>query len=315
MSHTIVRALSRNENAALSEAIAWLNSCPYSTPTEWIAYSKLMAAVLDYSSECVQDKDIAHAIARYCRASWTNVQTLSQHRPAVLAFYRTFEKWPNISASVWMDLTATALNLTAFYQWSLDNQRFQDQMLNTKYPSELSLELLHTYLARANLKHALAGRPLLLNSSVHWNLWTIFYEESLGVPSSCFSQNVQALSAITPISFEHAITECYQQAPHRFNQKSCRALLEMDFTQGHGLTTCCGVLLLYSRFQSKGQRTLEGVKKRYPGLLEGFEIHLGIYTDIDNALVHADALMDHWHRTVHRNDGLVCIDLPANVLD
>lgn len=318
MSHAIVQALSRNEDTALADAIAWMGACRHATPEGWIAYSKSMAAVLEHLpalTPTVPARDLAQAIVRYMAVSWTNLTTGTWHTPAFFEFYRTFEQWQNIPVDAWMELANASMNTTALYQWSLDNQRAQEQLLQSKYPKNLSYEPLHTYIARTNLEHAFEERPLLLDTSVHWNLWTLFGEESLGLRSACFSRQVCKLAMATPISFEHAITECYQQASWRFNQKSCRALLDMDFASGHALTTCCGVLLLYHRFRTKGRRVLSGVQKRYPGLLHGFEIHLGVYGDIDNALLHANALMEHWQRIVLHQGSANSIELPSNILD
>ncbi len=277
-----------------------------------------MAAVLEHLPNLIHTapiQDVAQAISRYYTISWASLINTDWHTPAFLQFYSTFEKWSNIGPGVWHELQSTNLteNATALYKWSLENQRAQDEILRRSRP--LSMEPLHARIAHANLDNAVEGRALLLGTSVHWNLWTIFNEGSLILPKNRFSRYVTALSLVTPISFEHAITECYQHEPKRFTNKSCMALLNMDITRGHALTTCSGVLLLYHRFREPTSKTMAAFRKKHPNLLEGFDVHLGVYPDINDALLHANALMPHWQRCIHQVGDNESLALPANLLD
>ena len=268
---------------------------------------------LDYYTLDSGAGDNAWPIVRYYSLALEKFRNTPWHTHSFLLLHNTFEMWSTIPANVWLALQQQQWNPTALYQWSLDNKDIQQKAFNTRIIGQFHAEPLHIRMGASILEQYFKGLPLLLNSSVHWNLWDVFYGEQVYQTSPDLPKRINLLALATPGSFEHAITEFYQLSPGMWTQASCASILDMDMTQGDCLTTCAGVLLLYSRFQFKGRKVFANIEKRYPRLLAGFDLHLALYSDINDAVFNAPALMGHWMRVVHGKDTVDTISLPENI--
>lgn len=316
MSQAILQALTAHEPTAFVQATKWMNHCKHGTPEGWVTYSKLMHAYLEQLEHYHHEQDAennAWPIVRYYTLALERLQKKPWHSNAYLELHNTVEQWPNIPPSVWKALHAQQWDATPLYQWSLDNEDIQQNTLNARPAGKYHAEPLHVRMGAGLLTQYFRELPLLVDSSVHWNLWTVFQGEECYHTSSDLTRKIELLCQATPASFEHAITEFYQRSEHMFNQARCATLLKMDMSLGHQLTTCCGVLLLYMRFRFKGRKVFQSIEKRYPALLEGLDVHLAIYPDVCAALVNAPAIMDHWMRAVHGQAVSTPLELPSNL--
>lgn len=316
MSQAIIQSMNKHEPNAFSNAKKWMLHCKHDTPEVWVSYSKLMAAYLEQLSHYGQDtlpSDNAWPIVRYYALALDKLQNAPWHPNAFLLLHDTTELWHQIPADIWLELQREQWNPTVLYQWSLDNEKIQQDALNTRAPGNYHAEPLHVRMGAGILEQCFKGLPILLDPSVHWDLWRVFYGEQIFQTSPDLTKRIGMLALATPASFEHAITEFYQSAPHLWTQPSCAHILKMNMALGHPLTTCSGVLLLYFRFKSKGRVVFASIEKRYPKLLAGFDMHLALYPDVNDALFYAPALMGYWMHAVHGQDNEGIIPLPADV--
>ena len=316
MSQAIIQSMLDHEPNAFSKAKKWMTYCRHNTPEAWTTYSKLMATYLEELDHYTLDSaagENAWPIVRYYTLALDKLQNSPWHPHSFLLLHNTFDLWEKIPANVWLALHQQQWSPTTLYQWSLDNKNIQQTTLNTRTPGKFHAEPLHIRMGTGILEQYFKGLPLLLDSSVHWNLWDVFYGEQVYQASPDLAKRIDLMASATPGCFEHAITEFYQLAPEMWTQTSCTSILNMDMTQGDRLTTCSGVLLLYSRFQARGRKAFASIEKRYPLLLAGFDFHLTLYPDINDALFHAPALMGHWMRSVHGSASEDSICLPENL--
>lgn len=293
-----------------------MTHCRHTTPEVWAAYSKLMATYieqLDHYTLNTNASENAWPIVRYYTLALEKLKHGPWQAYSFLLLHNTFEVWEKIPVSVWLALQQQQWNPTGLYQWSLNNGSIQQTTLNTRSAGQFHAEPLHIRMGAGILEQCFKELPLLLDSSVHWNLWDVFYGEQVYQTSKDLQRRIELLALATPGCFEHAITEFYQLAPGMWTQASCTYILNMDMAQGHSLTTCSGVLLLYARFQFRGRKAFSSIEKRYPTLLAGLDLHLALYPDIDTALLYAPALLEHWRRAVYGKgtDDTLC--LPENM--
>lgn len=316
MSKSILVALNAHEPAAFANAKKWMTCCKYDTPEVWVAYSKLIEAYLTelthYSHNSHAD-DNAWPIVRYYALALNMLQNKPWNANSFLQLHNTVELWSQIPEDVWIALHSQRWNPSALYKWSIATEKMQQTALNTRPAGKYHAEPLHIRMGAGILEQCFRGLPLLLDAEFHWTLWDVFYGEQVFQTSPDLPRRIDLLSKATPASFEHAITEFYQRSEGMVNQTSCASLLQMDMRLGHPLTTCSGALLLYFRFQHKNRHTFDSIENRYPLLLKGFDIHLNLYPDVNDALQHAPALMGHWQRAIHGDMPDEPLTLPSNL--
>ena len=253
-----------------------------------------------YSQDSAAD-DNAWPIVRYYALALNMLQNKPWSTNSFLELHNTVEMWSQIPADVWIDLHSQKWNPSVLYKWSMATENMQQAALNTRPAGKYHAETLHIRMGAGLLEQCFRGRPLLLDTELHWTLWDVFYGEQVFQTSPDLPRRIDLLSKAAPASFEHAITDFYQRSAGivMVNQTSCASLLQMDMRLGHPLTMCSGALLIYFRFKNKNRHTFESIENRYPFLLKGFDIHLSLYPNIDDALLNAASLIDHWQNTIH----------------
>lgn len=316
MPNLLIQALYDGTPTAPADATTWMANFNHNNPEDWLAYSKLIAAYLDKLGDFHQPSEAdvnADAIARYYNEALHQLQKKPWNAAAFLEMHNSVECWPSIPDDVWAALHRQHWNPTALYEWSLENDPIQQRTLNTRAHA-YNAEPLHVRMGAGLLHHCFNGQPLLADENIHWNLWTVFHGEEVYHTSKDLPRKIGLLAKATPGSFEHAITEFYQHAEKMFILKSCQHLLNMDMTKGEPFTTCSGLLLLYQTHRRHPQLFAK-LDTTYPGLFSGFDVHLALYPDINDALLQAPALMPSWYRTVHGRPIQEPLALPSDLDD
>lgn len=317
MSKTIIQALLNREPNAISRATKWMTQCQHTSPEVWFAYSKLMIAYFNaHEHYAPQYSAFEHAwpIARYYTLALETLKTQPCKTESFLLLHDTIELWSRIPSEVWLALQQQ-WSATALYKWSMDNENVQQTALNTRIPGKFHAEPLHDRMGVAILEKCANGLPLLLDASVHGDLWRVFNGEQIYQTRHDLTKRIDKLVLAAPASFEYAVTGFYQRSPGLWTHNRVAVILNMDMTQGHPLTVCSSLLLLYAdwRYHLMEHKIFAGIQSRYPALLSGFDLHLALYPNKDDALLHTPAIMDHWMRSVHNQNCEESVALPNNL--